>query len=44
MNSITELLNLKDFNIFISDITIQCTTNFLTLEKYLEHNMYSLSF
>lgn len=32
MNSITELLNLEDTNIFISDISIQGTTKTLTLE------------
>lgn len=32
MNSITELLNLEDANIFISDISIQGTTKTLTLE------------
>ena len=32
MNSITELLNLEDSNIFISDISIQGTTKTLTLE------------
>ena len=35
MNSITELLNLEDSDIFISDITIQGTTKFLTLETRL---------
>ena len=35
MNSITELLNLEDSDIFISDITIQGTTKFLTLETKL---------
>ena len=35
MNSITELLNLEDTDIFISDITIQGTTKFLTLETRL---------
>ena len=35
MNSITELLNLEDSDIFISNITIQGTTKFLTLETRL---------
>ena len=35
MNSITELLNLEDSDIFISDIDIQGTTKFLTLETKL---------
>ena len=35
MNSITELLNLEDSDIFISDIIIQGTTKFLTLETKL---------
>ena len=32
MNTITELLNLEDSDIIISDITIQGTTKILTLE------------
>ena len=32
MNSITELLDLEDTDIFISDILIQGTTKTLTLE------------
>lgn len=35
MNSITELLNLEDSDIFISDISIQGTTKTLTLETKL---------
>lgn len=35
MNSITELLNLEDSDIFISDISIQATTKTLTLETKL---------
>ena len=35
MNSITELLNLEDADIFISDISIQGTTKTLTLESKL---------
>lgn len=35
MNSITELLNLEDSDIFISDISIQSTTKTLTLETKL---------
>lgn len=35
MNSITELLNLEDSDIFISDITIQGSTKYLTLETKL---------
>ena len=35
MNSITELLNLEDTDIFISDISIQGTTKTLTLETKL---------
>ena len=34
MNSITELLNLEDADIFISDITISGTTKILTLETH----------
>lgn len=36
MNSITELLDLEDSDIFISDIEIQGTTKFLTLETRLQ--------
>ena len=32
MNTITELLNLEDSDILISDISVQGTTNALTLE------------
>lgn len=35
MNSITELLDLEDSDVFISDITIQGTTKFLTIETRL---------
>ena len=35
MNRITELLDLEDSDVFISDITIQGTTKFLTLETKL---------
>lgn len=34
MNSITELLNLEDSDIFISDISIQGTTKTLTLKTH----------
>ena len=35
MNRITELLDLEDSDVFISDITIQGTTKLLTLETTL---------
>ena len=35
MNSITELLNLEDADVFISNISIQGTTKILTLETRL---------
>lgn len=45
MNRITELLDLEDSDVFISDITIQGTTKFLTLEtKLCAHHCPSCGF
>lgn len=45
MNRITELLDLEDSDIFISDISIQGTTKFLTLEtKLYAHHCPSCGF
>lgn len=45
MNRITELLDLEDSDIFISDISIQSTTKFLTLEtKLYAHHCPSCGF
>lgn len=45
MNRITELLDLEDSDIFISDISIQGTTKFLTLEtKLCAHHCPSCGF
>lgn len=45
MNRITELLDLEDSDIFISDISIQGTTKFLTLEtKLCSHHCPSCGF
>lgn len=45
MNRITELLDLEDSDIFISDISIQGTTKFLTLEtKLCTHHCPSCGF
>lgn len=45
MNRITELLDLEDSDVFISDVSIQGTTKFLTLEtKLCAHHCPSCGF